>query len=72
VKFAAGYKGRIGIFEAFLVDDKIERLILEDPSEATIKKATKEKGMLTLQQDGILKVLEGMTSLEELWRVTGE
>ncbi len=67
-----GYKGRIGIFEAFQVDDKIERLILKDPSEAAIKEAARAQGMMTLRQDGILKVLAGMTSLEELKRVTGE
>ena len=46
-----GYKGRIGIFEAFLVDDEIERLILKNPTEADIKEAVKKQGMLTIYQD---------------------
>ncbi|MBI2609763.1 type II/IV secretion system protein [Candidatus Giovannonibacteria bacterium] len=67
-----GYKGRVGIFEAILIDEKMERMILESPSEAAILNAAKEQGILTLTQDGILKVLEGITSLEELRRVAGE
>lgn len=67
-----GYKGRIGIFEAFLIDDAIEKLILENPSEAEIRKEAKRQGMLTLLEDGVLKVLKGMTSMEELERVAGE
>lgn len=67
-----GYKGRIGVFEAIFVDDKIERLILKDPSEAALKEAGREQGTLTLRQDAILKVLSGITSLEEVRRVVGE
>lgn len=67
-----GYKGRVGVFEAFLVNDEIERLILSDPSEASLRKAVLEQGMLTMREDGILKVLSGITSLEELERVVGE
>ncbi|MDP3785289.1 MAG: GspE/PulE family protein [bacterium] len=67
-----GYKGRIGVFEAFFVNDQIERLILKDPSGAAIKEAARAQGMLTMKQDGILKVLGGVTSLEELERVVGE
>ena len=66
-----GYKGRIGIFEAFNVNEKIERLIFQYPSETQIEKAALEAGMLTMQQDGILKVLNGLTSLKELERVVG-
>lgn len=67
-----GYKGRIGIFEAFLVDDKIERLILKNPPEANIKEAALKQGMVTIFQDGLLKVLKGITSFEELNRVVSE
>ncbi|MEK7085096.1 MAG: hypothetical protein AAB904_01050, partial [Patescibacteria group bacterium] len=67
-----GYKGRLGIFEAFRVNDKIERMILDNPSEAAIKEAAREQGILTMRQDGIIKVLRGVTSLEELTRVMGE
>jgi len=64
-----GYKGRIGIFEAIIVDDKIEQLILQKPSETEIWKEAKNQEILNMQQDGILKVLKGITSLDELQRV---
>ena len=67
-----GYKGRIGIFEGFLIDDAIERLIINNPPEADIKEAAEKQGMLTMYQDGILKVLKEITSLEELQRVVSE
>lgn len=67
-----GYKGRIGIFEAFLVDDTVEKLILKKPSEGDLKEAMKKQEMITMFQDGILKVLEGQTSLEELMRIGEE
>jgi type IV pilus assembly protein PilB len=64
-----GYKGRAGIFEAILINDEMERLILKMPSEAEIKKAAAKQGILNMQQDGILKVIEGITSIEELGRI---
>ena len=64
-----GYKERIGIFEAILIDAKMEDLILQKPSEKDILKTAKDQGILNMQQDGILKVLNGVTSLEELQRV---
>lgn len=67
-----GYKGRIGIFEAFLINDEIERLILKNPSEADIKEMAKKQGMITIFQDGLIKILEGITSFEELNRVVSE
>lgn len=64
-----GYKGRIGIFEAILVDEKIEKIILEKPNETEILEASRNQGILNMQQDGILKVLDGVTTLEELQKV---
>ncbi|PIR57871.1 MAG: hypothetical protein COU71_01730 [Parcubacteria group bacterium CG10_big_fil_rev_8_21_14_0_10_38_31] len=64
-----GYKGRIGIFEAILVDDEIERLILKNPTESDIKEESKKQKIMTMSQDGILKVVNGETSLDELNRV---
>ncbi len=69
---STGYKGRSGVFEAFFVDDLIERLIISDPSEAGIRQGALKQGMMTIRQDGILKVLQGITSFEELNRVVGE
>ncbi len=67
-----GYKGRIGIFEIFALNEAIKGLVLEKaPAGALFKEAAKV-GMLTLRQDGLLKALEGITTLEEVWRVTAE
>lgn len=67
-----GYKGRIGVYEAFLVDDEIERLLITNPAEADIKAAAIKNGMLTMFQDGVLKILDGITSLDELQRIVSE
>jgi type II secretory ATPase GspE/PulE/Tfp pilus assembly ATPase PilB-like protein len=64
-----GYKGRIGIFEAVFMDRAIEAVLRNKPSEREVAEAAKPQGIPTLQQDGILKVLKGVTSLEELRRV---
>jgi type IV pilus assembly protein PilB len=64
-----GYKGRTGIYEAILTDDKIENAVELNPSEREIWQAAKGQGILTMKQDGILKILQGMTSMEELERV---
>ena len=66
-----GYRGRVGIFEAFLVDDEMEKFILTSPSIAGLKEKAIKKGMTTMEQDGLIKVLEGITTLEEVKRVTG-
>lgn len=66
-----GWKGRVGIFEVFAITDAIETLILDQPSEARIREQAIKQGMLTMQQDGMLKVLQGITSLGELTRVAG-
>lgn len=64
-----GYKGRVGIFEAILADNAIEQLVREMPSEREIEAAAAPQGIMTMRQDGILKVLKGVTSLTELQRV---
>ncbi len=61
-----GYKGRIGIFEAIKTDEAIEKLIKENPSEREIKKVAHSQGILSMRQDGIIKVLNGITSIEEV------
>jgi type IV pilus assembly protein PilB len=66
-----GYSGRIGIFEAILMDEKIEQLVQEKPSEREINEAARPQGILSMRQDGLLKVLEGISSLDELERVVG-
>lgn len=64
-----GYKGRIGIFEAILIDESVENIIQGNPSEREIKKATTHQGLLDMKQDGIIKTLKGITSIDELERV---
>ncbi len=67
-----GYRGRIGIYEFFLVDDEMERFILTSPSIVELRELAMKKGMVLMHEDGIIKVLEGITTLEEVERVTGE
>jgi type IV pilus assembly protein PilB len=67
-----GYKGRIGLFEVFTINDDIEKLILEQGSTSEILAAAIEDGMITMLQDGILKSVHGTTSMEEVYRVTGQ
>lgn len=64
-----GYKGRTGIYEAVMTDEKIEAVVKENPSEREINKAAESQGILNMKQDGIIKVLRGITSIDELRRV---
>lgn len=64
-----GYKGRIGIFEAITVDENIENVVRNNPSEREIEKASAKQKILNMRQDGIIKVLEGITDIGELRRV---
>jgi len=68
-KCNSGYKGRIGIYEAILTDENIERIVLQNPSEREIREAATAQGILTMRQDGIIKILSGITSFDELGRV---
>lgn len=69
---STGYRGRIGIYETFLVDDDMERFILTSPSIVDMRELAIKKGMVLMHQDGLIKVLEGITTLEEVERITGE
>ncbi len=64
-----GYKGRIGIFEAIKTDEKIENIMSINPSEREIKKIAKTQGILSMREDGIVKILNGITSVEEVQSV---
>lgn len=64
-----GYLGRIGIFEVLVLTDQIAKLVLEHASSSSIEAAAVKAGMITMKQDGYLKVLEGITTLEEVLRV---
>lgn len=68
----SGYIGRIGIFEVLPVSDKIARLILERSDSHTIEQQAIQEGMITMKQDGYLKALNGVTTIEEVIRVAQE
>ncbi len=64
-----GYKGRDGIFEAIIIDEAVEEVVIRDPREHIILEAARSQNIPTMQEDGITKVLAGITSLGELRRV---
>jgi len=68
----SGYLGRIGIFEVLPVSNKIASLVLEHPDSLTVEKQAIEEGMITMKQDGYLKALQGITTIEEVMRVAQE
>jgi type IV pilus assembly protein PilB len=68
----SGYLGRIGIFEVMPITEKIARLILERAPASSLEKQAREEGMITMKQDGYLKVVEGLTTIEEVLRVAQE
>ena len=61
-----GYSGRAGLFEVFYMTNELADLILRSPVESLILKQAQKQGMLTMEQEGILKVLKGETSIEEI------
>jgi type II secretory ATPase GspE/PulE/Tfp pilus assembly ATPase PilB-like protein len=67
----SGYSGRTGIYEFFQIDDEMENFIVKSPTIADLNKKAKEKGMATVKQDGFIKIINGITTIEEIERVTG-
>jgi type IV pilus assembly protein PilB len=67
-----GYKGRVGIFEVLGIDDDIRKLISQKASSDELDKVAREKGMISMVEDGFIKAANGITSLEEILRVTKE
>lgn len=61
-----GYKGRLGVFEAILMTEEIEKMIPNNPSEREIKREAQKQGILDMKEDGVIKALTGITSLEEV------
>ncbi len=66
---STGYQGRVGIFEVLPVTEKIGKMVLERASTSDVEKEGIVEGMVTMKQDGYLKVLEGVTAIEEVLRV---
>ncbi len=67
-----GYRGRVGIFELLPFDDDLRRLVMTDPGAGDIKAMARAKGMITLREDGFGKVIRGLTTASEVFRVTRE
>ena len=67
-----GYKGRVGVYEVMKVSPDISRIIMEDGNAMDIKDAALKNGFRDLRRSGILKVLQGVTSIQEMMRVTSE
>ncbi len=67
-----GYAGRAGLFEVLSMTDEIAELVLGDLLESSILKAAQKQGMLTMEQEGVLRVLSGQTTIEEIARATEE
>lgn len=66
-----GYKGRMGLYEVFNINEDIQNLILKHSTSAEIQKAAQAQGMISMRQDGYLKALAGLTTLAEVNRVAG-
>jgi type IV pilus assembly protein PilB len=64
-----GYKGRIGIYEGIRTDKKIEEAVQKNPSERDIVEASLDQNLLNMKQDGVIKILQGVTTLSELQRI---
>jgi general secretion pathway protein E len=65
-----GYAGRTGIHELFVLDDEMHRVIMSGADATVLHAAARKQGMTTLYEDGLRKVLQGVTSMEEVLRVT--
>jgi len=68
--FGTGYRGRIGLYEVLMVDDDLRDLVATGGTVLEIQRAARAKGVGSLRDDGVLKVLDGSTSYLELLRVT--
>ena len=67
-----GYAGRVGLYEAIDVDEDIQKLIVSHATAAEVMHTAREKGTVTMRQDGILKALSGITTIEEVNRVASD
>jgi type IV pilus assembly protein PilB len=63
------YKGRVGIFEVMPITAEVSRLIMQKASEAELEAVARQQGMLLMKQDGFIKALDGLTTIEEVLRV---
>ncbi|MEK7462824.1 MAG: GspE/PulE family protein [Patescibacteria group bacterium] len=66
-----GYKGRVAIYELLKIDKEIENVLIKGGGEIEIDELARKKGMVTMQEDGILKTIQGLTTFEEVEKITG-
>jgi len=66
----SGHKGRKGLFEMFVIDEEVQRMIFDKVSATDLRRKARELGMRTLREDGLRKVIAGVTTLDEVFRVT--
>ncbi|MDO8559242.1 MAG: GspE/PulE family protein [bacterium] len=69
---STGYSGRIGLYEILEMTSELSEIVLKEPTESRIKEEAFRQGMITMKQDGILKILEGVTSVAEVLRAAEE
>ena len=67
-----GYSGRAGLYETIVVDEDIQKLIISHATSNEIMRLAKSKGTITMRQDGVLKTLSGITTMEEVNRVASD
>ena len=66
----SGYKGRIGLFSVMVMTDRLKEMTIDGASEAEITEVARSEGMVTLREDGLMKVRAGVTSIAEVARVS--
>lgn len=65
-----GFRGRLGIYEIFVINEDVQKLIYERVSAHVLRKSARELGMRTLREDGVRKVIAGLTTPEEVMKTT--
>ncbi len=68
----SGYKGRVGIYEILVMDDLVRAAMSESINEYQVRELAKKQGMTTMTQDGLLKAIDGLTTIDEVFRIAGE
>ena len=66
----SGYKGRLAIYEILGMSELVKQLTIKRSSSSDILAQAQKEGLITMKQDGILKAIAGLTTMEEIWRVT--
>jgi len=67
-----GYKGRVGVYEIIHIDAAMEKIIAKSPSHAEVLEQAKQSGFISMYQDGVIKILQGVTTFEELDNIVGD